>query len=106
MPKPANLPLDHPAWKVAHTCYLDAVSRQSDKLRDALDEEIGDAFDAFFKALADGLLVISSHFLDDGLNYVIRVWVADGQAPLARIHASRLGLNDTDTQLAELLNGA
>lgn len=101
-----NVPLDHPAWKAAHACYLDALSQQSDKLRTALGREIGDTFDGFFAALADGLLVISSHFLDDGLNYVIRVRVADGQAPLARIHASRLGLNDPDTQLAELLNGA
>ena len=101
-----NLPLAHPAWKVAHECYLAAVSRQTATVRDILAAQIGDTFEAFLDALADRLLVISSHFLDDGLNYVVAVRGADGVFPIAKIHASRLGLNDMDTQLAELLDGA
>ena len=101
-----NLPLAHPAWKVAHECYLDAVSHQTRRVRVALAAQVEDSFEGFLAALADGLLVISSHFLDDGLNYVVAVRGADGVFPIAKIHASRLGLNDMDTQLAELLDGA
>ncbi|MHA6509520.1 hypothetical protein [Tessaracoccus sp. Y1736] len=101
-----NMSLDHPAWKVAHRCYLDAVARQSEHVRESLDREIGCTFEGFIQALADRLLNISSHFLDDGLNYVVSIGTAEGYAPLAKIHASRLGLDDEDSQLAELLNGA
>lgn len=101
-----NLPLDHPAWRIAHQCYLDALVQQPEHVQAALDREISSTFDGFFQALADRLLVISSHFLDAGLHYVISVATGEGYAPLAFIHADRLGLNDTDTQLAELLNGA
>ncbi len=101
-----NLPLDHPAWRLAHQFYLDALRHQSEKVQTALDHDIGPTFEAFLKALADQLLVISSHFLDDGLNYVVAIRTGEGMAPLAKIHAERLGLNDLDTQMGELLNGA
>ena len=99
-----NLPLAHPAWKVAHECYLAAVSRQTATVRDILAAQIGDTFEAFLDALADRLLVISSHFLDDGLNYLISVRGAEEYLPIAKIHASRLGLDDDETKFAELLN--
>lgn len=101
-----NMPLDHPAWKVAHRCYLDAVATQPERVRVVLDREIGPTFEGFIQALADRLLVISSHFLPSGLNYVVALAVSDGYAPLAVIHAARLGLDDPDTELGELLNGA
>ncbi len=101
-----NLSLEHPAWKVAHACYLDAVSLQPRRVRLALAAEIGDTFAGFLNALADRLLLISSSFLSDGLTYIVSVSTVEGYAPLATIHADRLGLNDFDTQLAELINGA
>lgn len=101
-----NLPLSHPAWKVAHECYLDAVSHQTRRVRIVLAAQVGDSFEGFLDALADGLLVISSRFLADGLNYVIAVRGAEEYLPIAKIHASRLGLDDPDTELGELLNGA
>ena len=106
MVKTPNMPLDHPAWRIAHRCYLDAVARQKDSVRVPIEREIGSTFESFIQALADRLLNISSHFLDDGLNYVVSIGTAEGYAPLAKIHASRLGLDDPDTQLGELLNGA
>ena len=106
MPITPNMPLDHPAWRIAHRCYLDAVARQIEPVRVSLDREVGSTFEGFLQALTDRMLVISSHFLPDGLNYVVSVSVFEGYAPLAKIHASRLGLDDPDTQLGELLNGA
>lgn len=102
-----NLPLDHPAWKLAHEYYLAALAGQKPKVREALDEAVGPTFEGFLDALARGPLVIASRFLDDGLNYIVAIATANGDlAPLARIHCSRLGLDDDETKLAELLNGA
>ena len=104
--KTPNLSLDHPAWKLAHRFYLDALAQQKPHVREALDNVVGDTFEGFLEALARGPLVIASRFLDDGLNYVVAIYGSDGLVPLARIHASRLGLDDDETKFAELLNGA
>lgn len=97
-----NLPLDGPAWQTLHCEYLAAVRTQTAKLRGALAHEVGDRFDAFVRACCDGLLVVSSHFLPGGLHYVVAVRVSDGMAPLAVVPAARLGLDDLDTEAAEL----
>lgn len=99
-----NLPLDHPAWGLAHGYYLDALADQQPKVREALGESVGDTFEAFLAALANGPLAIVSRFLDDGLNYIVAVRTGEGLAPIARIHASRLGLDDDEMKFAELLN--
>lgn len=85
-----------------HKRWLDAVSRQSPKIRRILTAEIGDGFDQFVEAVLDGLIVISVQLKDDGLWYTAAVRLSDGLAPVARVHAQQLGLNNPSNLREEL----
>lgn len=95
------MPLDHSAWKIMHRHYLVALRTQTPKLRRLLAEEVGDTLPAFQQAVKDQLFIISAQLRPDGLYYVCSVRVSDGVAPLARVHAKRLGMDDPQTLLDE-----
>lgn len=96
-----HLPPDHPAWRLMHSYYLDAMSTQKQVVVDAL-ADIGTSFQAFQDACDGYPFVISAHFADDGLHYVLSVRTPRDTIPLVKVHSSRLLLDDIDTELDEL----
>ena len=100
---PPGFPPDHPAWRLIHAYYLDAVAGQSSAAtREALAEEIGDTLDGFIQACGEQVIIISAFWPPNGLTYRIAVRVSDGMAPMADVHASLLGLDTPEHEADEL----